>query len=66
MHLKLSTHLDPTNRKQRSATAAENTFCLINTIAYALAKYLRNWREKYDYIHNLTETFLAVLHSDLC
>ena len=62
IHVKISTGLDPTNRRNVSATVAENTFCLINTIVYALAKYLRNWVEKYDYINNLTKTFLAFLH----
>ena len=66
MHLKFSTHLDSTNRKQLFATVAGNTFCLIITKVYALAWYLRKGREKYDYIRNLTKTFLAVLHSDLC
>ena len=58
IHVNISTGLDPTSRRNLSATVAENTFCLINTIVYAFAWYLRNWVEKYDYINNLTKTFL--------
>ena len=65
MNVKISGGLDSTNRKNLSATVAENTFCLINTIVYALAWYLRNWMEKHDYINTLTETFLAFLHGTL-
>ena len=42
MHVKISGGLDSTNRKNPSATVAGNTFCLINTIVYALAWYFRN------------------------
>ena len=31
----------------------------------ALQWYLSNWVEKYDYINNLTKTFLAFLHGTL-
>ena len=63
LRVQFSTHLDPENIKQLSATVAQKTFCLVNTKVYVLEWYLRKWRETFDYINYLNKTFLAVLQS---
>ena len=40
--------------------------CLVNSKVYALARYLRNSKEKYDSINNVTKTFMAFLHNNMC